>query len=122
MPIDASRTSPACPVCSGRIDDDAIALEYRPGELLSRSLRGTLPEGFLGELEDAVAAMHRRGVVHLDLRHRSNVLAGVDGHPVLLDFASALRFDPRSRFGRVAIAWLGRLDRRAIEKWRVRIV
>ena len=68
------------------------------------------------------AEMHRRGVVHLDLRHRSNILAGEDGHPVLIDFASALRFDASKPWGRAACAALGTIDRRALDKWRVRLI
>lgn len=112
----------AVPRLLGRVGREAIVLEYRPGELLSRSLRGRLPTGFLAELEGAVREMHGRGVVHLDLRHRSNVLAGEDGRPVLLDFASALCFDVSSWWGRRLVALLGRLDRLALAKWRARLV
>ncbi len=112
---------PGVPRLLGRLDADALVLEYRPGVLLSRSLAGRLPPGFLPELETAVAAMHARGVVHLDLRHRSNVLAGDDGHPVLLDFASALRFDPGRPLGRLAVRLLAWIDRRALGKWRQRL-
>lgn len=111
----------AVPRWLGRIDADAIAIEYRPGTLLSRSLAGEVPSAFVGELEAGVAAMHERGIVHLDLRHRSNVLAGEDGHPVLIDFASALFFDPSARRGRIARALFAWIDRRALEKWRVRL-
>jgi predicted Ser/Thr protein kinase len=111
----------AVPRLLGRLDADAIVIEYRPGVLLSRSLAGTLPREFLPELETAIDSMHRRGVVHLDLRHRSNILAGDDGHPIVLDFASAIRFDPTRRRGRLGIRLLGWIDRRALEKWRVRL-
>lgn len=111
----------AVPRVLGRLGRGALVLEYRPGTLLSRSLRGELPSGFLDELEAAIAEMHARGVVHLDLRHRSNVLAGDDGRPVLLDFASAIRVDPASRVGRVVVRWLGAIDRRALAKWRVKL-
>ena len=112
----------AVPRLLGCVDKLALVFEYRPGVLLSRSLRGTLPDAFLPELEAAVAEIHRRGVVHLDLRHRSNILAGEDGHPVLIDFASALRFDATKPWGRAACGVLGAFDRRALEKWRVRLV
>lgn len=104
-----------------RLDRDAIVIEYRPGVLLSRSLAGSLPEEFLAELEATISAMHRRGVVHLDLRHRSNILAGTDGHPVVLDFASALLFDSDRVLGRLGVRLLGWLDWRAMQKWRVRL-
>lgn len=105
----------------GWLDGCALVLEYRPGILLSRSLAGRVPPDFVERLASAIAAMHARGVVHLDLRHRSNILAGDDGRPVLIDFASALVFDPRSRIGRACLWLAGALDRRALEKWRLRI-
>ena len=111
----------AIPRLRGWIDEQAIVLEYRPGELLSRRLSGRLPSGFVARLEEVIDEMHRRGVVHLDLRHRSNVLAGRDGEPVVLDFASALVFDASTRLGRLVVRILGRLDRRAIGKWRARL-
>ena len=44
--------------------------------------------------------MHRRGVAHLDLRHRSNVLVGENGDPILIDFGSAITFHPGGLLGR----------------------
>ncbi len=111
----------AVPRFLGWVDPRAIVLEYRPGEFLSRRLAGRLPPGFVAELESAVGEMHRRGVVHLDLRHRSNLLAGADGRPVLIDFASAFVFDVSTRRGRWAAARLAAVDRRALQKWRIRL-
>jgi serine/threonine protein kinase len=111
----------AVPRLLGQLDTAALVFEYRPGVLLSRSLAGRLPANFLVELQGAIAEMHRRGVVHLDLRHRSNILAGRDGRPILLDFASALRFDRSTWWGRVGVVLLGSVDRRALRKWRVRL-
>jgi len=112
---------PGVPRLLGQVDCEALVLEYRPGVLLSRSLAGVLPAGFLTELEESIESMHRRGVVHLDLRHRSNILAGDDGHPVLLDFASAIGFDRARLGGRIGLACLAWIDRRALRKWRVRL-
>jgi hypothetical protein len=105
----------------GRVDALAFAVEYRPGRRMSRRLAGALPEGFADRLEAAVAEMHARGVFHLDLRHRSNVLADERGDPVLIDFASALLVPSRGPLARLVRRWLGRIDRRAVEKWRQRI-
>jgi hypothetical protein len=60
-------------------------------------------------------------VVHLDLRHRSNVLLGDDGHPVLLDFATALHLRPERLAGRLLLPVLRRFDRGAVDKWRDRL-
>jgi hypothetical protein len=60
-------------------------------------------------------------VVHLDLRHRSNVLAGEDGRPVLVDFASALRLGRGGALRRRLVRWLGGVDRRALAKWEAKL-
>jgi hypothetical protein len=111
----------AVPGVVGEVDAFAFALEYRPGERLSRALAGVVSPDFAAELDAAIGEMHSRGVVHLDLRHRSNVLAGVDGHPVLLDFASSLVFAVGGFAARWILPWLARLDRAAAEKWRRRL-
>lgn len=112
----------AIPKLLGRLDTAALVLEYRPGILLSRSLAGRIAPSFLGELQAAIDEMHRRGIVHLDLRHRSNILAGEDGRPVVLDFASSLHFDVTSLVGRSLVRLFGSLDRRALQKWQIRLV
>lgn len=112
----------AVPALLCPIDALAFALEYRPGQWLSRSLAPSLPADFLPRLERAVAEMHARGVVHLDLRHRSNVLADEHGAPVLIDFASALCLPAHNgwlaRLGLACFAWI---DQRALDKWRDRL-
>ena len=115
------RGAPAVPLLIGKLDPLAMILEYRPGVLLSRSLAGRLPEGFINELRGAVRAMHELGIVHLDLRHRSNVLAGDDGHPVLIDFASALYFRPGGILSRFLAPLLERIDWGAVAKWESRL-
>ena len=88
---------------------------------MSRKLRGQVPPDFVARLEQALAEMHARGVAHLDLRHRSNVLVGEDGAPVLIDFGSAVCLRPGSALARVLLPALARIDRSALEKWRVRL-
>jgi predicted Ser/Thr protein kinase len=112
---------PAVPRFLGAIDGLAFAVEYRPGRRMSRALAGDVPEDFLARLAEAVDEMHRRGVAHLDLRHRSNVLVDGEGRPVLIDFGSALTFRPGSLASRWLLPLLARVDRAALQKWRVRL-
>lgn len=115
------RGHPQVPRLLGRVDAWAFAVEYRPGRRLSRGLAGELAPDFLPRLEAAVRAMHERGVVHLDLRHRSNVLVDASGEPVLLDFASAVCVGRRGAIGRTLVALLARFDLGALRKWRDRL-
>ncbi len=112
---------PAVPRVLGILDERAFVVEYRPGERVSRRLRGRVPAGFTDELAAAVDRMHARGVAHLDLRHRSNVLADERGRPVLIDFASAVCFRPGGVGARSLLPLLAWFDRRAVAKWRMRV-
>jgi hypothetical protein len=81
----------------------------------------TFSREFGRKLEAHVRELHGLGVVHLDLRHRSNLRAGLDGEPVLIDFASALAFRPGGLAARWLLPLLARADRRALRKWRRRL-
>jgi serine/threonine protein kinase len=107
---------PAVPRFIARVDPLALLVEHRPGRKLSA--RRPIPAGFLDELERAIEGMHRLGVVHLDLSHRSNVLIDAAGHPVLIDFGSAISLKPGGWPARLLLPWLARLDQRALAKWR----
>jgi len=109
---------PQVPGFRGMIDPLAFVVDYREGRRMSRKLAGQVPSDFADRLDRALEQMHARGVVHLDLRHRSNVLVGADGEPILIDFGSALVFAPGGWAARWVLPWFARIDRRAARKWR----
>jgi hypothetical protein len=111
---------PNVPRLIARIDAHAFALEHRPGRRLSRRRAAELAPDFLKQLEAAVHGLHARGVVHLDLRHRSNVLADADGAPVLIDFASAVCLAPNRWPQRWLLRAFPRIDEAALAKWRTK--
>ena len=112
---------PAVPRFYGYLDPFALLVEYRPGARMSRRLAEDLPPGFLPELEAAIGDMHARGVAHLDLRHRTNVMIDAEGRPVLIDFASAVCFRPGSLGARLVLPILAWVDRLALRKWQQRL-
>lgn len=112
---------PAVPRWLGRIDRLAFAVEHRGGVRFSRRQPWTFSPEFGRRLDACVRELHALGVVHLDLRHRSNVRAGLDGEPVLIDFASAVGFRPGSFAARRLLPLLAIADRAAVAKWRRRI-
>ena len=75
---------------------------------------------FFDALAACVDRIHARGVVHLDLRQRRNILCGPDGQPQVLDFEAALVCDPARAIGRIALRWGRRVDRLAILKHKLR--
>lgn len=108
---------PAVPRLLGRLDRYSLVLEHRPGSRFSRRRPWLFSPGFVGELREAVALLHARGVVHLDLSHRSNVRASPDGRPVLIDFGASLRFGRRGPARRWLFPIARRFDERALAKW-----
>jgi hypothetical protein len=108
---------PAVPNLLGQLDGLAFAVEHRGGPRLSRRRPWTFTASFTQDLRAAVREMHARGVVHLDLSHRSNVRADMLGRVVLVDFASAVVFDPKGIGYRWLLPLLARLDERALRKW-----
>jgi hypothetical protein len=112
---------PAVPSFLGFIDPLAFALEFRPGRRVSRHLLDDAGPDFIESLARAVDGLHERGLVHLDLGHRSNVLVDDRGEPVLIDFASALWFRPGSLAARLCLPALVGYDRRAVAKYREKL-
>lgn len=83
-----------------RLSPLMLAYPFIAGQPLRSLTRSgeTLPRGFFESLEKMVGQMHRRGVVHLDLRNLGNVLRGDDGQPYFIDFQSSMRFGPFPRW------------------------
>ena len=112
---------PSVPRLLGRLDARALVVEHRGGTRFSRRRPWTFSPEFGRQLEQAVQGLHARGVAHLDLSHRSNLRAGPDGRPLLLDFASAITFEPGSWGARWLLPIAAGVDRRAVRKWRRRL-
>ena len=109
------------PQFRGRPDRYSFLMTFRPVE---RARAANLPGdrlGFVRELERIVREMHGRGVVHLGLKHRTNVTVAADGSAMVLDFESAVCFSPRWWGGRLAVRLLGQLDWLAVQNWKRRL-
>jgi predicted Ser/Thr protein kinase len=73
-----------------RIDRFAFAMEFVEGRPIER--QETLAPAFFPDLERMLKEIHGRGVVHLDLRHKGNILVSEEGKPYLIDFNSSISF------------------------------
>ena len=76
-----------------RIDRFAFVMEFVHGRSINRG--EPLPPSFFSGLGQILREIHRRGVVHLDLRHKGNILVSEDGAPVLIDFNSSFYLGER---------------------------
>ncbi len=90
-----------------RIDRFAFAIEYIPGSPIRRG--EDLPSSFFADLGKALREVHSRGVVHLDLRHKGNILISENGRPFIIDFNSSFSFGEKGFFRRFlfpALRWV----------------
>ena len=81
---------PGIPKAYAVVEKRALLIEYIEGKTINKFKAGELPDRVYARLVDLVRAMHARGVVHLDLRQRKNILIAGE-QPWLVDFANAMR-------------------------------
>ena len=102
-----------------RIDRDAAAWERIDAQPVNSVPPPLVDERFAARLEECVRALHRAGVVHLDLRHLKNILMTPAGDPILIDFESALYLGTGWLGQRVLIPLLAGIDLSAVDKMSV---
>jgi predicted Ser/Thr protein kinase len=110
------------PSLIGRLDDRALVVEHIAGRACSDYPRGSLPPEFFQRLQRVVEGIHRRGVVHCDIKNRSNIVVTEDLNPYVIDYVSA--FTREGRGGRLRSFAFDRFrhdDERAVVKTRLRI-
>ena len=71
-----------------RVDRHAIAFRFVPGKTISQFKPWELPPDYFTRLEKLVHAMHERGIAHLDMRYRQNLLVTEGRGPGIIDFQS----------------------------------
>ena len=102
-----------------RIDRFAFAMEYIPGRSI---LRGEpLPLSFFSALEGVLREVHGKGVVHMDLRHKGNILVSEKGEPFLIDFNSSFAFKENGLLRRYLFPLLRWVDYGGLLKLKKRI-
>jgi len=77
------------PECLGLIDGQYLVLEYVKGSTI-RNRRPHNEDEFHDKLFDYIRAMHAKGVAHLDLKRKDNLLVRTDESPCILDFGAAV--------------------------------
>lgn len=106
----------------GRVDRQALAVEYIEGRNAGEYADGTLPPEFFTRLQEVVDAIHSRGVVHCDLKNRRNVVVAEGYHPYIVDFSTA--FTRHGRLGFLRRAAYQRFlldDEKAVVKARLQV-
>jgi hypothetical protein len=102
-----------------RIDRFAFAMEFVPGKPIQRE--EPLSPSFFRELERVLREVHERGVVHMDLRHKGNILLSEKGDPYLIDFNSSFAFKEKGFLRRCLFPLFKRIDDGGLLKLKKRI-
>ena len=103
---------PGIPKAYAVVEKRALLLEFIDGDTIGKFKPGELPDSTFDLLRDTVRAMHERGVVHLDLRQKKNILIDAEKRPWLIDFGAAMK-------GRLAAKARG-VDESALLKFKTR--
>ncbi|MCD6292642.1 MAG: hypothetical protein J7M09_04190 [Deltaproteobacteria bacterium] len=74
---------------------------------------------FFDQLLNIADEIHARGVLHLDLGHKSNIMVDHDGNPAIIDFNVSLYLPPNPFF-RPLICLLAKIDRYSILRLKVK--
>ncbi len=107
------------PALRGRPDPDTLVIEFVDGRRLTHVRLEPGPnQRFVDELGRLIDAMHDRGVAHLDLRGRDNILVDPEGHVHLIDFAASHASPEGSLRRRIVFPLLRSIDRSAFLKWK----
>jgi RIO-like serine/threonine protein kinase len=102
-----------------RIGRFAFTIEYVPASPLRRG--EDLPPSFFSNLERVLREVHSRGVVHLDLRHKGNILISEAGKPYIIDFNSSFSFGEKGGFRRFLFPFLRWVDYGGLLKLKERV-
>lgn len=104
---------PGVPADAFIIDADAFADRDMGGKPMHEAAAEATDSRFFRRLERLVWRMHRRGMAHLDLRYRRNILVLDDDSPGIVDFQSAVCLD---RLPRRMKRFLRRVDLSGVYK------
>ena len=79
--------------CHGLIDRSCLVLDWVDGQPIEK-LPMPVDHPAFDALLDSIEAMHRQGVVHCDLKRKSNILIDRDEQPVILDLGACFLHKP----------------------------
>ena len=110
---------PGIPQPLKRINRFSFSISFVPARPIHRG--ALLPPSFFKNLEKILEGMHARGVVHLDLRHKGNILISETGTPFLVDFNSGIHIQ-KDWLRRALLPLLQWIDYGGILKLKERVI
>ena len=99
---------------------NGLLIEYIEGKFLNKFREGELPYEIIRKLENLIAEIHKRCVVHLDLAQRKNILITDNFTPYIIDFANSLYLRPAVSLSRTFFGYLRLIDKGSLLKFKNR--
>jgi RIO-like serine/threonine protein kinase len=104
------------PTIEAKVGRWILVLSHIPGRDIGKIRKAAQTPEFFDALGRLLDEIHARGVVHLDLRQRRNILVRPGWRPAIIDFGGALCLRPGSRL----LTKLARIDRSGVLKYKRR--
>ncbi len=102
----------------GLEDYNCLLISRINGDEIKKS-RHLLSENFFDQLLKIADDLHSRGVLHLDLGHKSNIMVDHHGNPAIIDFNCSLYLPPNTIF-RPLIRLLSMVDQYSILRLKIK--
>ena len=109
---------PQVPQVIGLADYNCLLISRIEGDEIKKR-RHLLANDFFDQLLKIAGDLHSRGVLHLDLAHKTNIMVDQHGKPAIIDFNSSLYLPPNGFF-RPLIRLLAMVDRYSILRLKIR--
>jgi serine/threonine protein kinase len=106
------------PQVIGLEDYNCLLISRIEGDEIKKCSHLLVPD-FFDQLLKIADDLHDRGVLHLDLGHKSNIMVDQDGNPAIIDFNASLYLPQNSLF-RPLINLLGKVDRYSILRLKIK--
>ncbi len=106
------------PQVIGLEDYNCLLISRIDGDEIKKSSH-LLSDSFFDQLLQIADNLHSRGVLHLDLGHKSNIMVDENGNPAIIDFNSSLYLPPNAFF-RPLIRLLAMIDRYSILRLKIK--
>jgi serine/threonine protein kinase len=102
----------------GLEDYNCLLIGFIDGDIIKKSCQNLAPDYF-DNLFEIVKKIHERGILHLDLGHKSNVMVRKNGDPAIIDFNTSI-YLPLNSFFSPIFRLLSKIDTTSIMRLKVR--
>jgi len=106
------------PQVIGLEDYNCMLISHIDGDEIKKRSH-LISDKYFDKLLQIAVNLHSRGVLHLDLGHKSNIMVDQNGNPAIIDFNCSLYLSPNSFF-RPLIRLLALVDRYSILRLKVK--